>query len=195
MNNKNNFPWISVAATTLMIFLYFLQGPVPEFLVYKSATVQATTLISTHFVHSDIEHLLLNTTAFLLLGSMLESLDRRQLILSLLVGITSVNTLLLSQGDSLIAYAGLSGVLNTVFIFLLVNLWRLKASPWLMLVLFLAILKIAFEWTAQVSLFSHTSWAAYPPAHFAGLMGGIIYYLLSSQSIQGISRVNGINIR
>jgi rhomboid family GlyGly-CTERM serine protease len=105
-------------------------------------------VVTGHFMHADMEHLLWNCLGLAVLGTLIEIRSRRLLWAALVAGMVCVSILLLSPFSQLEYYCGLSGVLNAL---LLVALWQ--------------------EWR---SLLTHISWPPYAWSHVAGLFGGSI---------------------
>ena len=188
-------PFLTLSITTLIVALFVVFGSAPDHLTWFSqdGLQQPFRLFSAHFVHSDIEHLTWNTGAFFLLGSIIEQFSRRDLVLSIFVGIMSVNVYLLLLYD-LNAYVGLSGVLNSVLIAVLFTLSKQQGYQTATnSILVLSMLKIIFELYSDQSLFSSISWPAVPEAHLFGWLAGVMLIVVRSlfhinkQSIYKIS--------
>ena len=180
-------PYITLSITGVMLTLFVLMGGAPEPLTWFANTDQSVwRLLTAHFVHSDLEHLLWNTGAFLLLGGIIEQYSRRDLLIALAVGVLAINCYLLTL-YSLAAYIGLSGVLNTL---LIVALFRLSsdseyrdAAIWTLL---LSMAKIVYELYTEHSVFSSISWIAVPEAHLVGWLAGVL--LVTVQTVNYFSK-------
>jgi len=168
---------IGLSITTICVFLF--AGALPDHLVWHSgADRQNWQWVSAHFAHISGEHLIWNFTALLLLGSIIEQTSRVVLGLALVFGTVSVNIYLASL-FTLDAYAGLSGVLNSLLLVALYFLYQLadyKAAS--VITLILSLVKIAVEYFFELSIFSTLPWPAVPEAHFAGLIGGAIFVII-----------------
>ena len=135
-------------------------------------------LISGHFTHSDLNHLIWNAGALAILAIFIERHSKTLLFASLLTGLISVNALLLSDWSTLEVYCGLSGVLNSLLVVALWLMWRESRSPWAWLILVGAVAKVAVEIIFANAIFSQTSWPPFPQAHAAGMVGGICLVVL-----------------
>lgn len=174
----------SVALATCV--LYALWGAMPDTLIWHQGEGQSVwQWLTAHFVHISTEHLLWNVVALLLLGSIIEQNSRFALLLALLAGVIGVNAYL-ALFYALDAYAGLSGVLNTV---LVVALYQLYLKPEYKLAsaltFVLSVMKVAAEYQLNLSLFSTLPWPPVPQAHFAGLVAGVglVLMLISGKRI------------
>lgn len=174
----------SVALATCV--LYALWGAMPDTLIWHQGEGQSVwQWLTAHFVHISTEHLLWNVVALLLLGSIIEQNSRFALLLALFAGVIGVNAYL-ALFYALDAYAGLSGVLNTV---LVVALYQLYLKPEYKLAsaltFVLSVMKVAAEYQLNLSLFSTLPWPPVPQAHFAGLVAGVglVLMLISGKRI------------
>ena len=173
--------WLTKLPLTLVLIaiccvLYW--GPFPPTAFYlQTQPLNIPSLISGHFMHSDLNHFTFNVIALGVLASIIELQSRRLLVMCLAAGILSVNTLLLSPLASISLYCGLSGVLNSLFVSAVLLLWRQQHNPLLLMSLFGALLKPLVEIQLNQALFSSTHWPPYPPAHLAGLFGGTVVAL------------------
>jgi len=130
-------------------------------------------LVSGHFMHADLQHLLWNCLGFAVLGTLLENRSRRVLWAALGTGIVFVSALLLTPFSQLDYYCGLSGVLNTLLMVALWLEWKSTGS-WLIIVLTLGIIvKTLIEVSQGISVLTHISWPSYAWSHVAGLAGGL----------------------
>ena len=169
-------PRLTIGLIIILAGLYFL---VPDnTLLYFSADDIATgelwRIVSGHFIHADLKHLLWNCLGLAALGTLIEQHSRTQWWAALVVGIVSVSALLLSPISQLDNYCGLSGVLNTLLLVLIWLEWRLTRS-WLMIVIACgSIAKVVVEVYLGESLMTNISWPPYAWSHVAGLAGGLI---------------------
>jgi rhomboid family GlyGly-CTERM serine protease len=175
-------PLLSLALAALAGLMMALPVPVQEVLYVDHDMVARREfwgLLSGHWLHSDVQHLLWNLLGLLVLGTLIENHSRRLLLVSLLMGTAAVDLLLLSPMSELQRYCGLSGVLNTLLGVALYLQWRQTHSNWVTLSAALCVLKIFVEMTSGQSLFTQTNWPSFPAAHLAGFIGaGIVIWLL-----------------
>ena len=167
-------PMISLLLAAFSLLLMTLPPAWHELLYFDSRHLQQGMpigLVTAHWIHVDSDHLVWNIGALLLLASFIERHSRNLLWLSLAVGTVCVDLLLLSPWSDLQRYCGLSGVLNTLFGTLLYLYWRRIRSPVVLIVAFLALIKIALEVRSGQALFTDISWPPFAMAHVAGILG------------------------
>jgi rhomboid family GlyGly-CTERM serine protease len=175
----------------LLLILVGLYGLVPDkSLLYFSsdeiASGEIWRLISGHFMHADLQHLLWNCLGLAVIGALIEQHSRADWWLALMVGVMSVSALLLSPFSQLDHYCGLSGVLNTLLLVLLWLEWRLTRS-WLVVVIALgSIAKAIIEVSVGESLLTQISWPPYAWSHVAGLVGGLMIILLKKAAFNSL---------
>jgi rhomboid family GlyGly-CTERM serine protease len=128
-------------------------------------------LITGHWMHADLPHMVWNVSALAILGAMIEARSRTLLLWSILVGMLSVDLLLLSPFSELQRYCGLSGLLNTLLGVVLCLLWRETRSAMVTLTALLCMGKIALEMHSGQSIFTDITWPPYAIAHLAGILG------------------------
>lgn len=134
----------------------------------------ALSLLSAHFIHSDINHWFWNAIALFVLSVIIELKSRGLLLGALCMGIAAVDLLLLSNFSTLQYYCGLSGVLNTLLVASLWLVWEEYRSKWILLTGILCAGKIALEVSVNDSLLTQIQWPPYPAAHLAGALGGLV---------------------
>ena len=168
------FPTITTAISVMLSAIFILFGPMPEALTWQSQFEISWQMVSTHFVHISGEHFAWNLVAFIILGSYLEQHSKKRLIVSLVVGLVFVNVYLLAFYP-LSAYAGFSGVLNTLLVSCLFQLAQKPDYTMAAIVTFVAaIAKIMIEWMFHTAIFSSLIWPSVPEAHMAGIIGGVL---------------------
>ena len=128
-------------------------------------------LVTGHWMHADLQHLAWNVSALAILGALIEARSRTLLLWSILVGMLSVDLLLLSPFSELQRYCGLSGLLNTLLGVALYLLWRETRSAMVALTALLCMGKIALEMYSGQSIFTHLTWPPFAIAHLAGILG------------------------
>jgi rhomboid family GlyGly-CTERM serine protease len=144
-------------------------------------------LLSGHFIHTDWEHWFWNTAAFAVLGSYLEQKSSTLMVAGLLVGMVSVDILLLSDLTQISRYCGLSGVLNTLLVLALYRYWKQTRSGWVIVAGSICLAKLTLELLTGTSLLTHIAWPPFPPAHLAGTLAGVL--LILSQKYQDDRRI------
>ncbi len=168
-------PLISITIALIAGALYVVYGAMPEMLMWhQGESHRWWQWLSAHFVHISKEHLDWNVVALLLLGGIIEQRSRKSLIISTVVGVVGVN-IYLGHYYSLNAYAGLSGVLNTLLVVALYHLYEKPAYKLASVItLILSVMKVMAEYFLNLSIFSTLPWPSVPQAHFAGLAAGAI---------------------
>ena len=103
-------PVLTLSLVTVLISLHWLVEDKTQ--LYFSATEifkgEVWRLVSGHFMHADLQHLLWNGLGLAVLGSLLENRSRYILLAALGIGMIFVNALLLSPWSQLVYYCGLS---------------------------------------------------------------------------------------
>lgn len=178
MNTR--MPIISLIIAAAISGLMLLPESLQAALYYDHQAVMSGTyysLLTGHFMHSDFNHWLWNCLAMLTLGTVIELTSKRLLAGCLLAGIAGVDILLLSAFSPLDYYCGLSGVLNSLLVVALWQIWQQTRSQWVIASVLLCIGKIFIETNSQQSLITHISWPPYPAAHGAGATAGLLVVL------------------
>ena len=168
-------PVLTISLLITLIALHLLvQDKTP---LYFSATAifqgETWRLVSGHFIHADLQHLLWNCLGLGVLGTLLEYRSKTVLLATLGTGIVFVSALLLTPYAQLEYYCGLSGVLNTLLLVALWFEWRLTRSWLIILIACGSIVKVLIEVSQGVSIVTHISWPPYAWSHVAGLIGGL----------------------
>jgi rhomboid family GlyGly-CTERM serine protease len=169
-------PSLTIGLMTALVGVYFLTPDKTQlyFSARDIADGDTWRILTGHFMHADLKHLFWNCLGLAVLGSLIEQHSRIQWLTALVVGIVSVNVLLLSPFSQLEYYCGLSGVLNTLLLVVLWLEWRLSHS-WLIAAIAIgSIVKVAVEISIGESLMTNISWPPYAWSHVAGLAGGLI---------------------
>ncbi len=169
-------PGLTLALALLALALYLGGGAAPPSWVFDRAAIaqgEGWRLITGHLVHSDPEHLFWNLAALLLIGWQLERRDPALFAWGLVAGTTAVDAWLWLGLPGLQRYCGLSGVLNSLMLILLVSLRRETRGPWVMLIAILSAGKLVAELASGQAMLTHTAWPSVPSAHLAGLCGGM----------------------
>lgn len=171
-------PTITLLMSASIVALFAIFGATPESLIWLSSIekLEPWRWLSAHFVHISAEHLIWNLLPFIILGSIIEQHSKRDLLLGLGLGIVCINGYL-AWFFVLPAYAGLSGVLNTLLVVALTHLYRHPDYRWAaMTVLVASLAKIIYELYFEASLFSSLDWPAVPEAHLVGWLAGSLLF-------------------
>ena len=177
MREGMKFPSLTLSISIIVIALYVIFGNTPENLIWITgdAFQRPWSLVTAHLVHISTEHLIWNVAAFSILSSIIEQTSKQDVFLALGVGMLGVNFYLLFLFP-LAAYAGLSGVLNTL---LVVALYHLSSkenyAAAAMLTLVASMAKVILELTTSSSIFSSLPWPAVPQAHLVGWLVGAAF--------------------
>jgi len=173
---KRQFPFLTISLLAILIGLHWLV-PDNTLLYFSAADIargEIWRIVTGHFMHADLQHLMWNGLGLAVLGTLIEQRSRNVLWVALGVGIVSVSALLLSPFPQLEYYCGLSGVLNTLLLVALWLEWRFTRS-WLVIVITGgSILKVVIEVSQGTSIMTHISWPPYAWSHVAGLIGGFL---------------------
>ena len=179
---KRQTPILTIGLVTTLIGLYWLV-PDKTPLYFSSADIwegEVWRIVSGHFIHADLQHLLWNCLGLGVLGSLLEYRSRQLLLASSGAGILFVSALLLTPFSQLDYYCGLSGVLNALLLVALWVQWKLTRSWWIIILAFGSIVKVLVEVSQGISLVTHISWPPYAWSHVAGLSGGLFIIWIQS---------------
>ncbi len=147
-------------------------------------------LVTGHWMHADFQHLVWNVAALAILGAIIEARSRTLLLWSMVIGMFSIDLLLLSPFSDLQRYCGLSGLLNTLLGVALYLYWRETRSPMVPLTAALCMVKIALEIHSGQSIFTEITWPPFAIAHLAGIMGAPLAILLWAREKNKKSNLN-----
>ena len=175
MKNKQ-IPILTISLLAILICLHWLVADKTA-LYFSAAGIvdgEIWRIISGHFMHADLKHLLWNCLGLAVLGTLLEHRSRTVLLATLGTGIIFVSALLLTPFAQLEYYCGLSGVLNTLLLVALWLEWKSTRSRLIILIACGCIAKVLIEVSQGVSIMTHISWPPYAWSHVAGLVGGLL---------------------
>ena len=185
--SPSGLPWISIGLAAALLLVHVLLGPASTVLIYDRDALlggQVWRAVTGHLVHADSSHLVWNLAALLILGAAYEGVVRPRAAAYLgavLAGMMSVDVWLLWIEPGWERYCGLSGVLNTLFVLLALELWRKTRSLLALLPIVAATAKIVIEAWLGGSLFWSGGWDTVPGAHLAGLAAGVPVWLCSQR--------------
>jgi membrane associated rhomboid family serine protease len=154
--------------------------PSPHFdlLVLDREQARAWPWLTSHFLHTDRTHLAWNLLALVCIGWLGEAPARLRFVMSLCVGVAAVDVWFALFAEPLRFYCGLSGALNTVLIVMLYALRGSVPALWLYGIAAAVALKLAWESSTGVALFTHTRWPSAVGSHIAGYAAGVILVAL-----------------
>ncbi|MEN8106445.1 MAG: rhombosortase [Pseudomonadota bacterium] len=170
-------PWRTLLLGTVALSAFLCLGAAPEAWVFDRAAIsrgELWRLITGHWVHSDLAHAIWDITALLLLGALFEARLQWRLPLALLIGSVGVDAWLWWGDPALRYYCGLSGILNSLLIVGLMQLWRDLRHPLILLTGVGAAVKIIVEINAGQALLTQTAWPSVPTVHAAGFLCGLV---------------------
>lgn len=131
-------------------------------------------LFSSHFSHWDLNHLIWDASAFILLGTFLIKENKKAFYKILLISpwFISLNIWLLCP--EIHYYRGASGIASALFVGLALTIWQSGDKPLSVCMLLLLTAKIIFEYNAQSPLFTQgNNYITLPLAHLAGAIIGV----------------------
>lgn len=183
-------PWLTLLLALGAAALYLVAGPAPEALLFDRSAIasgEVWRLITGHFVHADLAHLVWNLAALLPLGLLLEWQARCRgwaYAGLLLAGVLAVDAWLWVCEPGIAVYCGLSGVLNGLFCALAVLLWRQTGQVLFLLAIAGDLAKIAMEAGLGGALLPTSTWVSVPGVHLAGLAAGLLFAFMRMQAAQ-----------
>lgn len=181
-------PWLTIGLTCLMVELYAGPPRVFDVLIFnKNAIGQGEfwRILTGHFVHCSWEHLFWDLLAFVILGAVIEIHRRRDLLPSLFLSCLAVSLWLFCGEPQLTTYCGLSGALNGILVIAALILWKQTDNKMYIMVILATVMKIIFEFTTHLTLFTNLSWQCIPGAHAAGIFLGLCYGMWRGISYNG----------
>ncbi len=134
-------------------------------------------LITSHLVHSNTSHLFWDVITFAAVSAYLERKQPDLVVPAWLLGMVSVNLLLLSPLSDLSYYCGLSGMLFTPLTLAVIIYQRGTSGLIGWLPMLVCATKLLWELLRTQTLLVNTDWQAYPESHAAGVIGGLFVYL------------------
>jgi len=194
-------PWRSFLLGAGAIIAYLILGAAPEDWVFDRVAItqgEWWRLVAGHWVHSDFEHALWDIAALLLLGTLFEARLQWRLPLALLIGTVGVDVWLWWGDPTLRYYCGLSGILNSLLIVGLLQLWRDLRHPLILLTGVSAAVKILVEINAGQALLTQTAWPSVPVVHAVGFLCGLVLgwrFWITDNSVPVPELLNKGNIR
>ncbi|MDH3985623.1 MAG: rhombosortase [Gammaproteobacteria bacterium] len=176
-HGSSMLPWRSMLLGAGAVVAYLGLGAAPEAWVFDRVAIaqgEWWRLVTAHWVHSDRVHAGWDIAALLLLGAVFEARLQWRLPLALLIGTVGVDAWLWWGDPALQFYCGLSGILNSLLIVGLLQLWRDWRHPLVLLTGVGAAMKILVEINAGEALLTQTAWPGIPTVHAAGFLCGLV---------------------
>jgi len=173
-------PWCSILLGAGAALAYLVMGAAPGAWVFDRVAIaqgEWWRLFTGHWVHSDLAHAGWDITALLVFGVLFEVRLRWRLPLALLIGTVGVDAWLWWGDQTLYYYCGLSGILNSLLIVGLLQLWCDLRHPLVALTGMGAAVKILLEINSGQALLTQTAWPSVPTVHAVGFLCGLIYVL------------------
>ncbi len=175
-------PRLTLVSVFIAALAFLVNGPASELLVFDREQIalgQWWRLLSGHWVHSDLQHLLWNLAGLSVLGLLFEPLlGARRMFQVLVTGMLVVDLCLWFLLPELLFYCGLSGILNTLLFAGLWLAWRDRRHPVYLLVGSGALVKVVIETFMQTAVFTDTLWPSVPLAHLSGLVAALVWMYL-----------------
>ena len=170
-------PWRTLLLGTVALAVFLGFGAAPEAWVFDRVAItrgELWRLVTGHWVHSDGAHACWDIAALLLLGTLFESRLQWRLPLVLLLATIGVDVWLWWGAPTLYYYCGLSGILNSLLIVGLLQLWHDLRHPLILFTGVAAAVKIIVEINAGQALLTQTAWPSVPTVHAAGFLCGLL---------------------
>ena len=177
--------WPAIAFATALSLIHFAGDAAAAAFVYDRAAVAAGEswrLGAGHLVHLGLQHYGWNVGTYLAIAIM----ARRTLAIGygrqfaiMAVGAVTISLVLWLRGPGVLAYSGLSGVLNAMLAPILVESWRQTRDRLTLVVAALSIAKIAYEGITGETLFVDVPWPASAEAHAGGFGAGLLFAMVA----------------
>jgi len=183
LNTVRRAPYISLflTAAALVIHIYH---PLRPHLLYTRAALNDGDfwrLVSCHWVHLNLDHLLWSAMTFFLLGSICEIMDRSRYVMSIGISAIFIPIAIWIIMPNLNVYGGLSGLdcsLYSLLIALFIKReWHTRNWIWCifyMLMLVLLPAKIIYEMTSGLTIFVNNTHSNMVPVPLSHLVGGVV---------------------
>lgn len=169
-------PWCSFTLAALVVVAYLVPGSLAWFCFDRQAIGEGEwwRLITGHLVHSSPSHLLWDVLAFICIAAYVECYSRGVLLASIVAGALAVDTLLLSPWSTLDFYCGLSGLLFAPLTVALWQHWQSNRGIYSVAPVLACCAKVSWEIGTADGWLVTSGWPAYPEAHLAGIVGGLV---------------------
>ena len=171
-------PWLTLIVSGVTVALYLLGADIFDFLLFDKAAFLKGEVwrgFTGHWVHLNVTHLFWDLAAFIILGAIIELQEPRCFLPALLLSCLFVSGWVYFGEWNLSKYYGLSGALNGLLVVAAVLQWKVSGQNSYLMVLFLTLCKIIYEYTTQQAIFAGSAVNPVPGAHAAGFVAGVLY--------------------
>ncbi|MEQ8268574.1 MAG: rhombosortase [Parvibaculum sp.] len=178
-HGRFSLPWFPLFLAGAMAAIHFAGAAWSEVLIFDRARIEAGEiwrLVTGHLVHLNLQHLLWNAIAFVVLAAMArhdEGISYTRQAGIMLAGVAVIDVAL--YAGPLSFYAGFSGVLNALWAVMIVEAWRQKKSLLIAGIGLLSLAKIGYEALTAKTLFFDTPWPAAFEGHAGGVAAGLLF--------------------
>lgn len=172
---------------SFLVVLCYLCPPLASALQFDQAAVaggEFWRIVTCHLTHWNFDHLFWDLSMFLVLSVMIESEDRRRLLLCLAMSAISIPLLVWMVSPEIPTYRGLSGIDSALFILLMTQIlrenWRKSQPVWAgaaALGMLGLLAKTLYEVRTGTTLFVDHEAAGMVPLPIAHLAGGLAGFL------------------
>lgn len=180
-HGTHKVPWVTLGLSVLVLIFSGMGEWVLNGLMFDKQAIlngEFWRILTGHFVHSNFAHLFWDVLALIILGSVIEMNEPKQLLPALFASCLAVSVWLFSPGAPVLIYCGLSGALNGLFAVSVFSQWKVTQNPLYLGVFGSGIAKMAYEFHTRKTMFVCSPCQSVPEAHLAGLIGGIFYLVI-----------------
>lgn len=187
----------------LISCLLFFSSAMRQALEYDRAAVaggEVWRIVTGHFIHWNLEHLLWNVAVFCLLGILSELYDKKGYFLCLSVGTLMIPLILWWLQPDLGSYRGLSGMASGLFLFVALRIlidnfcnrqWLPAAAALVCTIAFFG--KVTFETMSGATVFAETG-GLYQPVPLVHFVGGLIGISVAMLGIYGDGKRTPVSV-
>ncbi|MEM8796456.1 MAG: rhombosortase [Pseudomonadota bacterium] len=176
-------PWITLILSAISVALFADFGGGSEVFIYDRALIEQGEfwrLVTGHFIHLDLQHLVTNVGALIALGTLYET-SRFGGPGRLAFGCFALAGAMISAGlflgdPATLYYCGLSGILNGLYVLTALALWRESGSRIWLVALGLIVLKVGYESVFPPIFSSNLAWPPHIGAHVTGIITGFLVF-------------------
>ena len=183
LNKAKQMPFISLLLTAAALMIHYFHFLRPH-LLYTRTTLNDGNfwqIISCHWVHLNLDHLLWSGMTFLILGSLCEVMDRKKYMLAIGVSAVAIPIAIWFAMPDLINYGGLSGLDCSLYallaILFITREWQSRKWVWVafyIILLGLLLVKIVYETATGLTIFVDNRHTGMIPVPLSHLVGGIV---------------------
>ena len=172
--------WPPLLLAAAMTGAYLVPGAFDTLVYWRPAIIDGEhwRLFTGHFVHLGFQHFAWNVGTFVAMAVVARHTVAigytKQGAQIVFIGL-AVTAALWSLGPDVVAYSGLSAILNGLFVPVVYATWRQTRDRSTLIVAAAAVAKIAYEAATGDTLFVDVPWPASAEAHLAGLLAGMVW--------------------